>query len=67
MLNLPPTVQWDICIAFTFVEMCVSSKHDYWSLLIYPSVSFMVSTILVFVEDHTGKSGGGPMTSAQYV
>jgi len=52
VLNLPPFVQWDICIAFTFVEI----------------VSFMVSTILVFVEDHTGKStSGGPMTSAQYV
>ncbi|MCJ1401801.1 hypothetical protein MMC11_005018 [Xylographa trunciseda] len=52
VLDLPPLVQWDICIAFTFVEI----------------VSFMVSTILVFVEDHTGKSAGrGATTSAQYV
>ncbi|MCJ1438919.1 hypothetical protein MMC27_008309 [Xylographa pallens] len=51
ILSLPPNVQWDVCIAFTFVEI----------------VSFMVSTALVFVEDHTGKSVGGRTTSTQYV
>ncbi|MCJ1285443.1 hypothetical protein MMC26_004783 [Xylographa opegraphella] len=51
LLNIPPNVQWDICIAFTFVEI----------------VTFMVSTVLVFVEDHTGKSSGGRTTSSQYV
>ncbi|MCJ1409516.1 hypothetical protein MMC19_003597 [Ptychographa xylographoides] len=51
VLNLPPFVQWDICIAFTFVEI----------------ISFILTTVLVFVEDHTSGMKIRNTTSASYV
>ncbi|MCJ1473559.1 hypothetical protein MMC13_002210 [Lambiella insularis] len=47
----PPLVQWDVCTAFTFVEI----------------VSFFISIGLVFIEDHTGKRSGVTSTGSQYV
>ncbi|MCJ1246829.1 hypothetical protein MMC30_004038 [Trapelia coarctata] len=49
-LDLPPFAQWDVCIAFSFIEI----------------VLFIVTAVLVFVQDLTGRSSGGT-TNASYV